>query len=474
MAAQTDRRFLVSLIVGFAFFMYLLDSTIVTTALPQMAVSFGESPIHLSIAIVAYVVSLAVFIPISGWVADRFGASIVFRAAILIFTIGSICCAISGTLTELALSRVLQAMGGAMVVPVGRLLVLRNAAKSEFIKALAMLGLIAQAGPMLGPPVGGFITTYASWRWIFLINVPIGVVGFVLVTIYVQNFRETERRPLDWVGFVLAGIALSCIVYGLEAIGRGTAEWGSVLALTALGITVGYFAVRHLLRHPHPLLDLRLTELPTFRMNMLGGSPFRIAAGGMPFLLPLLFQTVFHMTAFVSGLLIVSNAIGALSVRIVVQRILRRFGFRGGLSVTAILYICVLIGCCFLDARTPAYVTVLLMGAMGFCQGFQFTSLNTLAYSDVAAPRISAATSLAQLAQQLSQGVGVAVAASLLHAAMTLRGGTALSRHDFLIAFVGLAIITLSSGLMFRGMADDAGAEITGYRSHADHSGLSD
>jgi len=464
MEAKTDRRVLVSLVVAFAYFMYLLDSTIVATAAPQIALSFGVSPVRLSIAIVAYVLSLAVFIPLSGWVADRFGASVVFRAAIAIFTLGSICCGLSENLLELGLSRVLQGIGGAMVIPVGRLLVLTSVKRSEFIKALAMLGLMAQIGPMLGPPVGGFITTFATWRWIFFINIPIGIIGFALVTLYVPNVREPEGRPLDWLGFLLTGVSASCIMYGCEAVGRATEAPEVAIGLIVFGCLAGYFSIRHLRHHPHPLLDLSLVKLATFRVNMAAGSLFRIATGGMPFLLPLLFQSVFGMTAFASGLLIVSTAFGALFVRLVVQRVLRKVGFKIGLLATGLLYVGVLTGCCFLTAQTPAWMIVLLMGAMGFCQGFQFTSLNTMAYSEVPAPKYSGATGLAQLCQQMSQGLGVALAATLLHASLLLRGAEALSRSDIRLALVGLAISTLASVLLFSRMASDAGANITGHR----------
>src|SRR5208283_4979095 len=243
------------------------DSTVITTALPQMAISLHSDPIRLSVAVTAYLMSLAVFVPVSGWAADRFGGRTVFRAAIAVFTLGSVLCGLSGNVIELTAARVLQGLGGAMMVPVGRLVLFRSVEKAQLIATMAYLQVPAQLGPVLGPPIGGFITTYFSWRWIFLINVPLGILGIVLVTLFFDNPKEETRRPLDWAGFVLSGGSLFCIMYGIEAIGRGRGELTQAIALLIPGVVLGALALRHLGRTKDPLLDLSIFRIATFKVS---------------------------------------------------------------------------------------------------------------------------------------------------------------------------------------------------------------
>src|SRR5271170_6821866 len=270
-----SRTKIVAMIVGSAVIMQQLDSTVITTALPQMAISLHTDPVRLSVAVTAYILSLAVFVPVSGWAADRFGGRTIFRAAIALFTLGSILCGLSNNLVELTAARVLQGLGGAMMVPVGRLVLFRSLEKTALIATMAYLQVPAQLGPVLGPPIGGFITTYFSWRWIFLINVPLGILGIVLVTLFFDNPKEDTRRPLDWVGFVLTGAALFCFMYGIEAIGRGRSEFTQMIVLLVLGVVLGTLALRHLLRSDHPMLDLSVFRIATFRASIGGGSLFR-------------------------------------------------------------------------------------------------------------------------------------------------------------------------------------------------------
>ncbi len=252
MSPETKTK-IVAMIVGSAVIMQQLDSTVITTALPQMAISLHTDPVRLSVAVTAYILSLAVFIPVSGWAADRFGGRTVFRAAIALFTLGSILCGLSGNTVELTAARVLQGLGGSMMVPVGRLVLFRSVDKAALIGMMAYLQVPAQFGPVLGPPIGGFITTYFSWRWIFLINVPLGILGIVLVTIFFDNPKEEgPPRPLDWLGFVLTGASLFCIMNGIEAIGRGHGDVIEVIGLFAGGAVLGALALRHLRRAPHP------------------------------------------------------------------------------------------------------------------------------------------------------------------------------------------------------------------------------
>src|SRR6516162_7221376 len=262
---------IVAMIVGSAIIMQQIDSTVITTALPQMAVSLHTDPVRLSVAVTAYLLSLAVFVPVSGWAADRFGGRTIFRAAIALFTLGSILCGLSGNAVQLTAARVLQGLGGAMMVPVGRLVLFRSVEKSELIGTMAYLQVPAQLGPVLGPPIGGFITTYFSWRWIFLVNVPLGLIGILLVTQFFDNPKDEKPRPLDWVGFFLTGVSLSCIMYGIEAIGRGAGNAAVAAALLGAGLILGAFALRHLKHEAHPLLDLSVFRTATFRASIGGG-----------------------------------------------------------------------------------------------------------------------------------------------------------------------------------------------------------
>ena len=325
---------IVAMIVASAIIMQQIDATVITTALPQMAISLNSDPVALSVAVTAYLLSVAVFIPVSGWAADRFGGRTIFRAAIAVFTLGSVLCGLSNSAIELTAARVLQGLGGAMMVPVGRLVLFRSIERSELVRTMAYLQVPAQLGPVLGPPIGGFITTFFSWRWIFLVNVPLGILGIVLVTRFFDNPKEDAPRPMDWTGFLLTGVALACILYGIEAIGRGFGGVGGAVALLVVGALAGALALWHLRRASHPLLDPAIFRIPTFRASIGGGSLFRAGAGSLVFLLPLLLQVVFGMTAFASGTLTFATAVGAMSMKATARPILKRFGFRNVIEKT--------------------------------------------------------------------------------------------------------------------------------------------
>ena len=417
----------------------------------------------MSSAITSYILSLAVFIPISGWVADRFGARIVFQAAIVIFTLGSTLCGLSNSVVELTSARVLQGIGGAMLVPVGRLVLLKSVGKSELVQAMAVLAVPAQLGPVLGPPVGGFITTYISWRWIFLINVPIGVLGIVLATLYIENYRETERPPLDWLGFILSGTALSCTIYGLDSLGRNTDNIIGTLGFIGVGLVIGVFSIRHARRSPHPLIDLSLIRIPTFGVNFWGGTLFRAGIGALPFLLPLLFQVVFGMSAFSSGLLTFASAVGSIAMKASTPPILKRFGFRNVLIWNGVLTTLSLLSCIMFRSTTPATVIFLVLLVGGFFQSLQFSSLNSIPYADIPPNKMSSATSLAQLMQQVGKAVGIAVAAVILQLTLAWRGADQLSTTEFLYAFIGCAMFSLASLPFYIALSSDSGAELSGY-----------
>jgi EmrB/QacA subfamily drug resistance transporter len=463
MSPETKTK-VVAMIVGSAIIMQQIDSTVVTTALPQMAISLHTDPVRLSVAVTAYLLSLAVFVPVSGWAADRFGGRVVFRAAIALFTLGSILCGLSGTVVELTAARVLQGFGGAMMVPVGRLVLFRSVEKAALIGTMAYLQVPAQLGPVLGPPLGGFITTYFSWRWIFLINVPFGVLGIILVTLFFDNPKEDTDRPLDWIGFLLTGAALSCIMYCVEAIGRGYGEVGVSVALLVFGIGLGILALRHLWRTPHPVLDLSVFRIPTFRAGIFGGSLFRAGAGTLVFLLPLLLQVVFGLSAFASGSITFATAAGSLSMKVTAQHIIRYFGFRNVILFNSVISAATILMCALFTATTPVYLIFVLLLVAGFFQSLQLTATQAIAYADVSNPQMSTATSIASMAQQLSRGFGIAIAAVLLHLSLAWRGAAALSLIDFRLAFAGATTLALCCLAFCLPLAADAAAEVSGHR----------
>ncbi|MBI3708495.1 MAG: DHA2 family efflux MFS transporter permease subunit [Proteobacteria bacterium] len=456
------RQILIPLIVACALFMENLDSTVLATAVPAIAESFAVNPLRLNLAITSYLLSLAVFIPLSGWVADRFGARTVFRSAIVAFTIGSILCGLSQSLTGLVAARIFQGIGGAMMVPVARLVVLRSVTKAELVRAMTYLSMPALIGPIVGPPVGGFITTYLSWRWIFWINVPIGVIGVILATIFIEETREEAPPALDWRGFMLTGVGLAALVFGLEAIGRDILPASGVVALFATSIAaLGTYALYA--RHAaYPVIDLTLLRVPTFRAGVVGGFLFRAGIGASPFLLPLMLQVGFGLDALHSGLLTFVSAVGALTMKVTAAPILRWFGFRRVLCLNALLSGAFLAVYGLFRPETPHAIILVLLLTGGFFRSLQFTSTNTIVYADVARARMSRATSFANVAQQVATTVGVAAGALLLHFTMSARGGEHLVAGDFAPAFFTIGAAAALSIFVYLQLPADAGAEMAG------------
>ncbi|HUI17514.1 MAG TPA: MFS transporter [Alphaproteobacteria bacterium] len=460
---------IVPLIVACALFMENLDGTVITTALPAMAISFSTSPIQLSLGVTAYMLSLAVFVPVSGWVADRFGARTVFRLAISVFILGSILCGLSNGVLEFAAARVLQGIGGAMMVPVGRLVMIRSVEKSELVRAMAYLTVPALIGPVLGPPVGGFITTYVSWRWIFFLNVPIGLLGIGLVSAFIENYREAETWPFDWIGFFLIGTSLTCLMYDFDLVGHPGTNGVQMWILLAVGVVGGILALLHSKHRLHPLLDPTLLEIPTFAKTTAGGTIFRMSAGALPFLLPLLLQVGFGMSAFASGLLTFASALGSFTMKMSTRPILRRFGFRTVLIGNGIISAASIVVCSFFAVSTPTFLIFVLLLAGGFFRSLQYTSLNTLSFADILPAKLSGATSVSSMMQQLSNGMGIALGAVLLHGMLAWRGAAsdALSAGDIRISFAIAGALSLFSLPFFRRLAPDAGAEISGHQAQA-------
>jgi EmrB/QacA subfamily drug resistance transporter len=453
---------LIPLIVACALFMENLDSTALATALPAIAASLGESPLRLSLAITSYLFALAVFIPISGWVADRFGARRVFRVAIAVFVLGSILCGFSTTIWHLVLARTLQGMGGAMMVPVGRLVLLRSVAKADLVRAMAWLTMPALIGPMLGPPLGGFLTTYLSWRWIFWINVPIGVLGIVLVSMFIPNLREERPPPLDLLGFLLSAVGLLGLVFGFETIGRDLVPWSTALLLLAVGIVGIVLYVLHAVRTLHPLIDLGLLGIPTFRASVLGGSLFRIGIGATPFLLPLMLQAGFGLSAFRSGLLTFAAAAGAMAMKLTAAPTLKQFGFKRVLIANALISAAFIAANGLFEPSTPHLLILGVLLAGGFFRSLQFTSINALAYADIEREWMSRATSFASMMQQLSLSFGVGSGALLLHLTVAARGDERVAAGDFAPAFFVVALVSALSALAYLRLPTDAGAEVSG------------
>lgn len=446
--------------------METFTGTVITTALPAMAKSFGSDPVRLSLGITGYMLSLAIFIPLSGWIADRHGARTIFRAAIGIFTIASVFCGLSNDLLQLVAARVIQGIGGAMMVPVGRLVLLRSVERSDYVRAMSYVVVPAFMGPVLGPPIGGFITTYLSWRWVFYLNVPIGVVGMVLVTLLIKNQREPQTPPLDWRGFILSGVSLACILYSLDLAAHGNTDATiACLGLLVAGVGIGVFAVAHARRHPFPLIDLSLFRLPTFALAVGGGVIFRIAAGAIPFLLPVFLQVGLGMTAFAAGILILADSLGNIAMNAVAPATLRRFGFRVILVYNGVLSAGAVAGPALIGVTTPDAVICVGFLLAGLLRSLQYNALSTLQYAEIPARDMSAATSLASMVQQLCNGAGIAVGAVLLQLALMSRGASAgaISARDVRVVLVAAGCLALGSLLFFRRLAPDAGAELSGH-----------
>ncbi len=462
-----NRERLVPLIVAVALFMENMDSTVIATSLPAIAADIGARPLELKLAITSYLLALAIFIPASGWVADRFGSRTVFRTAIAVFMAGSIGCALSHTLGNFVVARFLQGMGGAMMSPVGRLVLIRTVGKRKLIDAMALVTMPALIGPVIGPALGGFITTYATWHWIFLINIPIGLIGITLVSIFFENVRADAGEPFDFLGLVLIGLGVGGLSFGMTVAGVSLVPTEDTAALIAGGALATLLYIAHARRVAAPAVDLTLFRLSTFRAGVGGGFLFRIGVGALPFLLPLLMQLGFGMTPFQSGLITLSSSVGALLMKSAVSRILKRVGFRNTLTWNALIASAMIASCAVFTHATPVAVMIAVLLTGGFFRSLQFTSVNVIAFAEVEPARMSRATSLVSMGQQLSQSVGVAVGALALETILALNGETRLAAGDFPPAFLLVGLISASSMLLFARMPADAGAELASRRPAA-------
>lgn len=455
---------LIPLIVACALFMENMDSTVIATSLPAIAADIGTSPLTLKLAITSYLLSLAVFIPASGWTADRFGARAVFSTAIAVFMIGSIGCAISTSVTDFVIARTVQGIGGAMMTPVGRLVLLRSIDKSALVNAMAWVTVPALIGPVIGPPLGGFITTYFSWHWIFLINIPIGLLGIWMALKFIDPIKSENPERFDLVGLLLAGLGLAGLAFGLSVAGLGLLPWPIVVGLIAGGAICMGLYVSHAKRTSSPVLDFSLLKHQTLRASLTGGFLYRLGIGALPFLLPLLMQIGFGLSPFKSGLVTFASALGALGMKTLAARIIRTFGFRKIIVINAVVSSFFLAACALFTPGTPLLLIMIILIVGGFFRSLQFTSINTLAYAEVEPGEMSRATTLASVNQQLAISAGVAVGAFTVEATMWANHATQLSASDFWPAFVIVAIISAASTYSFWKLPEDAGQEISGHK----------
>jgi EmrB/QacA subfamily drug resistance transporter len=452
-------------IVAATFFMEYLDTTIVATALPQMARSFAVGPNEVSLGMTAYMLTLAVFIPVSGWIADRFGSRTVFGGALVLFTVASGLCGLSTGIGFFTAARVLQGIGGAMMVPVGRMIVVRNTDKSRLMKAISTITWPAIVAPVAGPTVGGFITTYASWHWVFFLNVPFGLAALTAIAKYVPNQRNGVRRPMDIGGFVLSGAALISLLYGTELASRQDARIAHAAGFILAGVILGSIAVRHFRRVRDPLLDLTTLGVPTYAVTVLWGSATRIGIEAVPYLAPLLFQIGFGLSAFQSGLLLLATAIGNLGMKVFTTRILQRFGFRTVSMFTSAIAAAFVAGYGWIFPSTPLPVMLLVLFVYGLARSLQFTTLATLAYADVDDPRKAQASTLWSVAQQMTIGMGIAFGALCLRISTAFGAAPhpqsqAFVLGDFRWAFIAAGVLIAVSIVGYARLPADAGNAI--------------
>ena len=453
-----------ALLVAGAFFMEFLDGTVIATALPDMARDFGVTAVELNIGISAYLITLAVLIPASGWIADRFGARAIFTLALAIFTLASVFCGLSTEVHIFVAMRILQGVGGALMVPVGRLAVLRTTPKHQLIKAIATLTWPALVAPIIGPPLGGFITRYASWHWIFFINVPLGLAAIILSLCIIPDIRETERRSFDLSGFITTSVAMVSLVTAMERLGDRQPQIWPTLALAALGFGCLLYSIRHFRRAAAPMVRLDALQVPTFRVTMYGGSLFRASISAVPFLLPLLFQVGFGMDPFHSGLLVLAVFVGNLTIKPATTPLIRWLGFRRLLLINGALNVCSLLACALLTPQTPVWAIMLILYLGGVFRSIQFTGVSTLAFADVPAAQMSDANTLFSTASQLAVGLGITLGAIGIRLGEQVGDWlhlTELPGISFRLSFVFIALICLVGMIDSLHLAKTAGSSVS-------------
>jgi EmrB/QacA subfamily drug resistance transporter len=440
---------LVPAIIGGALVMQTLNATVINNALPAMAKTLQVHPVDLNTAITVYLLASAVFLPISGWAADKFGAKRMFLLAIVAYAAACAACGIAQNLTELLMARFAEGAAGAMLGPVGRLVLLRSTPKHNLVRAMSVLTMPALLGPVLGPPIGGFIVTYASWRWCFFFNIPIAILGLVLVTRYIKDVKEETAMPLDWPGLFLTGIGMAGVVYGFENLGRGALPPLAVGGMMAGGLVCLLIYAWHASRTPHAILDLSLLKVRTFSASVVGGAFMRMGMGASPFLLALLLQVAFGLSALQAGLMTFASAAAALVMKTAAPPILQRFGFKTVLSVNAVIVAVTFMAYALFKPTTPHWIIYAVLLAGGFFRSLQFTSLNGMAFADVDRAQMSRASTMSTMGQQLAQSIGVGMAATLLHLSLAHSHATRLTPAIITPTFIVIGFVALISALFF-------------------------
>jgi len=452
-------------LVAVAFFMESLDTTILNTAVPAISAALGVAPLSMKAVLASYTLSLAVFIPISGWMADRFGTRRVFASAIGLFTLGSLLCGLSGNIHLLVACRILQGCGGAMMVPVGRLTLVRTFAKPDLLRTMSFVSIPALVAPMLGPIAGGLIVGYLHWRFIFFLNIPIGIAGLILVYIHLPDYREEQSHPLDVVGLILFGSGIALLSYVLEIFGEHTLSAPDISGLLALSVILlgGYWF--HAKSLAFPLLQLKLFTIRTFRAAVSGSFFTRLGIGGVPFLLPLLYQVGLGFTPIESGLLVMPQAIAAMTMKTIMPGLLRRVGYRGVLISNTLVLGLLLMAFATIGLRTPVWVIILQAFFYGAFTSLQYTSMNTLVYADISEQNTSSASSIASTMQQMSISFGVA-AAGLATAFFV--PGTHSNRTEMIEgihkALISLGILTIVSTIVFHSLKTGDGDDVSQHK----------
>jgi len=432
-------------IAAMAFFMQSLDATILNTALPAIAASLNRSPLAMQSAVISYTLTVAMLIPVSGWLADRFGTRKVFIAAVSLFTLGSLACALSDTLTMLVLFRVIQGIGGAMMMPVARLALLRAYPRSELLPVLNFVTMPGLVGPVLGPLLGGVLVTYATWHWIFLINIPIGILGIVYARKYMPDFTTPKRR-FDFIGFILFGIGLVLLSSGIELFGEKIVASSLALAVTCGGIVLLLLYIVHARRHPTPLIPLPLFKTRTFSIGILGNIASRLGTGCIPFLMPLMLQVGFGYSAILAGCMMAPTALGSILAKSTVTQVLRWFGYRKTLTGISVI-IGVLIASFALQSPAASLALLLLpLFVLGMAMSTQFTAMNTITLADLNDSNASSGNSMLAVTQQLAISFGVAVSAAVLRFYENFGGTTVEQFHS---TFLTMGVVTVLSALVF-------------------------
>lgn len=467
---KLNRSITVSLIVAIASFMQNLDTTAVNTAIPAMAKSFGTDVVHLSAGVTSYLIALAIFIPVSGWIADRFGTRRVFCSAIVFFILASILCGSAQTLNQFVAFRIMQGMAGALMTPVGRLAVLKATSKEQLVTAIAYITWPGLVAPIIGPLVGGYLTTFWSWHWIFYLNIPLGAMCVALAWHFIPNETEEEKvkTRFDFAGFILSGFALAGFMYGVELFSREEVAYYVPFLVVVASVGLLFLNIRYSRHISNPLIDYSVIRIPTFRVTVFTGSISRMVIGVAPFLVPLMFQEGFGLSPFESGLLFLSTMAGNLCMKPLAIWVIHRFNFRTVLLANGAMVVIFTLLTAFLLPTTPVPLIVAVMFLSGMFRSMQFSAITTLAFADIPKPRMTSANTLHSTVQQMSTGMGIAMGAVFLRFSHLINGeGDGYTVADFRLSFIFVALLGLTSFYGYTKLAKDAGDVVRGKKKEA-------